>query len=335
MSGSDGLRFDGGTFIVTGNPIDLNTGTVYVNSNTTLSVTGNDFDTLVVDWSGNFKLGVDDALPTDVTVRLGTASSAHASTGTLDLNGFDQTIGRLIEGGSVYANEMITNTQATPATLTIDQSADSTYRGQTAGNLALIKDGSGSLTLGGTLAHTGSTTVAGGTLLVNGTYSGGGTFAVHSGAALGGTGTIGTDVSVLPGGILAPGASGGTLTIDGGDLTLSETSILDFELDSPASTTDDLVVLTGGGDLTLDGLLNVTDLGSFGSGRYLLFTYDGALINNGLQLGSLPGSYAQFSRIDVSVVGEVALVATIPEPSGLSLSCLLLFSLIVRRRQKR
>src|SRR5690606_33215478 len=41
------------------------------------------------------------------------------------------------------------------------------------------------------------------------------------------------------------------------------------------------------GNLTLDGILNVTDLGGFdGEGSHLLFTYDGSLTNNGLALGS-------------------------------------------------
>ena len=150
------------------NPIDLGTGTLYVNSTTTLSVDGNSFNTVTIDWGGNLKLGVADALPTGVAVKLG--SSGSGGKGTLDLNGFDQTIGQLTDGGTAYTNELVTNTNSTTAaTLTVNQSATTTYQGTIAGNLALTKSGTGTLTLGGPDSNTftGLTTVSGGTLLLD------------------------------------------------------------------------------------------------------------------------------------------------------------------------
>jgi hypothetical protein len=58
--------------------------------------------------------------------------------------------------------------------------------------------------------------VSAGTLLVNGSNTGNGAVNVASGATLGGTGTITGAINVSSGGILAPGASAGTLGLGGG-----------------------------------------------------------------------------------------------------------------------
>ncbi|RBE93391.1 hypothetical protein BRL73_03515, partial [Xanthomonas oryzae pv. oryzae] len=49
-------------------------------------------------------------------------------------------------------------------------------------------------------------------------------------------------------------------------------------------------VLAVNGDLTLDGTLNITDIGGFGTGVYRLIDYTGALTNNGMGFGTLPGT---------------------------------------------
>lgn len=237
------LRLDQGTQTVTTNPINLGTtGTLSVNSSTLLDVAGNDFGTLWIDWGGNLRFGVANALPADVSVRMGTTSSnASAGRGTLNLNGYDQTIGRLADGGTNYAEEVITNSQSTLARLTIDQSATSTYQGRITGNLALTKQGSGTLTLGGENTHAGATTVAGGTLALAtaGTnniassplitieqnavldvtgVAGSGGFALASGQTLSGSGTILGDLTVATGSTIGPGMSPGLLTHTGNEI---------------------------------------------------------------------------------------------------------------------
>src|SRR5699024_7119384 len=99
------------------------------------------------------------------------------------------------------------------------------------------------------------------------------------------------DVAVATGGHIAPGASLGTLSIDG-DLTAAQGSQFDYEFDAPGSDyatfghSDSIAV---GGDLALNGAeLNVTDTGDMGPGLYNLFTYAGDLGNDQLQLGDLP-----------------------------------------------
>jgi autotransporter-associated beta strand protein len=61
-------------------------------SNTWLLSTVNSYTGVTQIDNGTLKVGVNDALPTSTTVRLGTGTTA----GALDLNGFDQTIGSLL-----------------------------------------------------------------------------------------------------------------------------------------------------------------------------------------------------------------------------------------------
>src|SRR5690606_6642226 len=69
---------------------------------------------------------------------------------------------------------------------------------------------------------------------------------------------------------------------------------------------NDLVNVSG--DLLLDGTINVSVPagGDFGAGVYRVFNYGGALIDNGLELGTLPdGSSA---GVQTSIAGQVNLV---------------------------
>jgi fibronectin-binding autotransporter adhesin len=150
----------------------------------------------------------------------------------------------------------------------------------------------------------------GGTLLVNGGYTAAtGATSVALGATLGGTGTIGGDVALADGAVLAPGAGGpGTLTIDG-NLSLASGSLLAFEFGEAnvaGGALNDLVDV--GGDLVLDGTIDVSVPagGDFGAGVYRVFNYGGSLTNNGLELGTLPsGSNA---AVQTSIAGQVNLV---------------------------
>lgn len=160
---------------------------------------------------------------------------------------------------------------------------------------SLVKTGSGTLTLAGTNTYTGATTVESGRLIVAGSIASSSLLTIQDGATLGGSGTVGA-TAVADGGILAPGSSIGTLTIQG-SLSLSSGSILDYELgapgasSSPAAGTSDRIDVTG--DLVLDGILNLAQSpdssdGTVGLGYYRLMTYGGALTNNDLEIDATP-----------------------------------------------
>jgi len=171
--------------------------------------------------------------------------------------------------------------------------------------VALTKTGNAAFTLTGANSYGGGTTVSNGTLLVNnprGSATGTGAVTVVSGATLGGNGFIAGPVTVS--GTLALGGSPGTLTI-GNSLSMTGSTILQYDL----GTNSDRTVVSG--DLTLDGILNVTDAGGFTNATYTLLTYGGTLTTNGsptiLAVGNTPDTNKTYV-IDISTAGQVNLI---------------------------
>ena len=204
------------------------------------------------------------------------------------------------------------------------------------GTISVVKQDAGKWILSGTSDYTGTTDVTGGTLVVNGNISTSLLTTVSSGATIGGSGTVGA-LTVLGGGILAPGNSSGTL--DTATLTLADTSVLGFELD-PTDTTvgsniNDLISVTG--NLTLNGILNVVAtsgnfLAATAGTTWRLFGYTGTLTDNVVNLGSMPSLTGSLVwEIDTATAGQVNLMV-IPEPRAALLGGLGLLVLMRRRR---
>ena len=186
---------------------------------------------------------------------------------------------------------------------------------------ALTKVGTGTLTLTGNNNYGGVTTVNAGTLLVNGTHVqdtspttlptpgllpfNPGDYAVNSGGTLGGTGTIGDGldpllVSINAGGTLAPGASVGTLTVNG-DVTFADaTSSFKVEADGN-TTTSDLLAVTG--NLTLNGASLAASLlsGSVPSGPYTIATYTGTLAGTFTAPSGIAVDYSTAGQIKMTI----------------------------------
>ncbi len=189
------------------------------------------------------------------------------------------------------------------STLGLDTNGfDSVLSSEISGVGGLVKRGSGRLTLDhGNLGWTGDVDVQGGELNVTGAI--GGDVTVFSGAGLFGAGTIGGDTSILSGGSLN-GTQGQTLSFLG-DLSLSSGSRVNVALDAPGNQ----ALFDVGGNLTLDGVLNVSSAGEFGAGVYRLFDYGGALTNNGLDIGTTPAGIAPTDlAVQTSVTGQVNLL---------------------------
>lgn len=232
-------------------------------------------------------------------------------------------------GGDLAIGGTILNVTGSLKTVTFDSSASKTITVSGSiqngnGPFGVIKNNSGILTLGGANFYSGVTDVNAGTLVMNGSHTGGGLYSVFGGATLSGDGSTASAVSVAASGILAPGTSPGSLGT--GSLTLDNASILNWELAAPNLNnhpSSDRVDVTG--NLILDGVLNVTALGGFGTpvagDEWRLFNYTGSLTNSVLTFGTMPTLGAGlFYSIDTSINGQVdLLVNAVPEPNAFAM----------------
>ena len=150
---------------------------------------------------------------------------------TLQAYGSQVTIGNLYSDGDssgadgFWGSQLVTNSYlenggTVAGSFTITQTTnrtfngvvrDGTYYSPTATNMAsaalsIIKAGSGVLTFDRSNYYTGTTTVREGLLQIAGSHMNGGLYSIENGGSLGGTGIVGSAVTVFDGGILAPGS---------------------------------------------------------------------------------------------------------------------------------
>jgi len=291
--------------------------------------------------AGNYagvRIGVNNALPTDLTIIGDTATGAGTA---LDLNGFNQTLNGLAGGSTL---NIINSNTSTASTLTIDTLVDRTSTGTVIrgggglGTINVVKEGTLAQTLSATHDYTGTTEINEGTLIINGNISTSSLTTVASGATLAGSGTVGA-TTVDGGAFFAPGTSPGTLNT--GSLTFANLSNLNYELNPTALTVGSSINDLGNvsGDLTLDGVLHITAT----SGDFLsvipgtawrLFNYTGSLTDNTLDFGTMPALGSGLTwAIDTSTSGQINLTVTaIPEPAAALLSGLGFLALLRRRR---
>jgi fibronectin-binding autotransporter adhesin len=120
-------------------------------------------------------------------------------------------------------------------------------------------------------------------------------------------------------------------------LSLNASSTSRFELTLGNSTAggglNDLIAITG--NLTLDGLLQVVELGGAlnASDTYTLFDYSGTLTDNGLQLDSAFLTAHPGAMILIDTINTQVLLA-VPEP-GVFTSLLGGMSLLLGFRRRR
>lgn len=225
------------------------------------------------------------------------------------VNNTTLTLGGVISGVSGGINAV---SSATGGKLVLNNAE--TYGGET-------KVTTGTLQLGaaGSIANSSGVNVVGGTFDVSLV-----SFTLGASQTLKGAGTVSGAVAVN--GTLAPGNSAAGILTFNNTLTLNSTAQLAYELaggnTTPGGSVNDLV--TGVSNLTLDGTLNVTEIGAgsflaaVGGNKWRLFTYAGTLTDNTLVLGTMPAladpSYS--FAIDTSTSGQVNL-SVVPEPSVL------------------
>ncbi|KMQ52932.1 Fibronectin type III domain protein [Chitinispirillum alkaliphilum] len=197
------------------------------------------------------------------------------------------------------------NDSAVKISVLTDKSA--TIGSSLEGSSGMDKLGDGTLILTGTNTFTGASAITAGTLVVDGTTASGSAFTLNSGTTLAGSGTVGGPVTVENDAILSPGNKGtGKLTT--GTLTLNSSSVLEFDL----GATSDTIIAQG--NVTLNGVLNITGIEGFGPGSYTLLKVNGSIDNQGLTVGSAPPGY-EYS--EVYVIGDEVRIDVLLSEAGL------------------
>ncbi|MBS0452124.1 MAG: autotransporter outer membrane beta-barrel domain-containing protein [Proteobacteria bacterium] len=319
---ADALSVANGTLVLTGTATNgggttiANGATLQLGNNTPSGmVSGNVVDNGTLAFNRSDSLGY-------ANVVSGTGRLTQAGPGTLTLTA-DNTYsgGTTISAGTLQLGDggttgSVVGDIANNGALVINRSNAVTLPGAISGTGTLTQAGTGTTTLSGASTYTGATAVNAGTLRVNGSIASPMT-TVASGATLGGSGTIGGSVAVQNGGHFAPGNSPGTLTING-NLAFAPSSQLDYEFGQanvPGGPLNDLANV--GGNLTLDGRLNVSAPagGNFTGGVYRVINYAGALTDNGLDLGTVPAGLTP--GVDLLVQTSVANQVNLVNKAGL------------------
>lgn len=289
----DAIDVRAGVLAVTGTLATGDDGGTTVQSGATLAVgNGGSTGELVGDVVNLGAVVFDRA--TDLAYRetiIGPGTVAKQGAGTLTLLGNVASTGGVTIGGGVLQlgdggnRGALAGNIANNASLAFNRSDSYEQVGVISGSGTVTQQGSGTTTLRGINSYSGLTRVNAGRLNITGAVVS--PAQVATGATLGGTGSIQGALTVDAGGHVAPGTSIGTLNV--GSLVLNAGSQLDFELGLPniiGGTTNDF--LTVADALTLDGTLNVTDVGGFSPGVYQIINYGGVLTNNGLDIGGVP-----------------------------------------------
>jgi autotransporter-associated beta strand protein len=193
------------TFIGSGQIVGTTKLTVNGQGSLTIANSGNNYSGGTAIQSGKVVLGAYDALPAAGTVTFGQGSLS----GTLDLAGFNQTVGGLAVGtATVPAMQVITSSSGS-STLTYNGAGSSTFPG-------LIRDGGGILGLnvvGGSLTLSGSNGYSGGTTVNNGTLVLGSNGALGNGGLTVNNGLV--DLNSFNPTISYLSGTGGTITNNG------------------------------------------------------------------------------------------------------------------------
>lgn len=156
-----------GEFTIGTTPVTIGTGGMGFTSNgnnpatpARLNIGGNTWGATTINFGGYVTLGAHDALPTNTTVQWGW-SAPDQSSGTLDLNGYNQTVAALKAHPSnptVYGDQKITGSSGT---FTINQdSGTNTWFGRFEGGISVVKSGAGMLVVSGTNTSSDATSVS-------------------------------------------------------------------------------------------------------------------------------------------------------------------------------
>lgn len=249
-----------------------------------------------------------------------TSAVSVASGATLDLSSSAQTAASLSGAG------LVTNSGAASSALTINSTVNAVFSGQITdsggvNHIIIIKSGAGTETFSGANAYSGGTTISNGTLLINGSL--GSTPVTVAGGAFGGYGDLGGSVTVQTGATLLPGGGLTVLTVNN-NVTLEPGSTTFLEISKTPKTNDQLVAA---GALNYGGALIVTNLSGTlaGGDTFQLFQADSisgsfASISLPVLSGGLAWNTSNLTSGFISVVQTVPTYLTLSVTNGTNLS---------------
>ncbi len=207
---------------------------------------------------------------------------------------------------------------------TITLTAANTYSGDTVvqtGTLALSGDGS--------IANSSTIDVRSGAFLNVASVTDGWTLATDQ--TLIGNGTVTGDIAVE--GIIAPGNSAGTLTIDGA-LVLAASSVWQVEIGGISPSEYDRLIVNG--DLTAGGEISLSLVNgfapSYGDSFQILDTDFDQFVDGGYTFNSTGAGLSGDLEWDFSDFANTGYITVIPEPSSVFLAGLGALGLLRRRR---
>lgn len=320
------VTVEGAVNVATNRNLEIGTGGT-VNITMTGNMTKTGAGSFILNTANAILAGNTDIQAGALTYNAGTMTNAAikvSGTGQFVLNG-SPTIAKLEGTG----NTVLLGTTGSSKSLTIAQTADTTYSGNFVGggsggnkDLTIVKNSSGTLLLTGD--NSGMLKAAAGTAV---TVSGG-TLTAGSNNALGGGGSFGNNVSVGASGRLGV-ANQANASLN--NLTLATGSKFLFDLTGAASTTDTQLLIggtwTGTGNYTID-LLGTTGLAA---GNYTLIdmTTSSTIGAAGFTQGTGWGSNT------LSWTTDQVILTVIPEPTTWALLAGSLTTVVIFRRRRR
>jgi len=303
------LSADSGTIMIVSNPVVLTTSAI-VNSHSgglkLIAVSNNVWRQLETA-GGETRAGIAGALPPDSELKVGVN---YSISGSFNLDGYDQTVGQLYSGVITNAGSRIVTT-ATPATLTVNQSVNTTFDGRLTGKLRLVKAGIGTLFLSGTNnSQDAQIVVTGGTLRATDETSLGADAEVFT-----------ADRLLLDGGVLATTANwalddphrGVTLGAAGGGFDVGASA--ELTLANPVTGAGGLTK-QGAGILTLAGANDYEGLTTVQAGVLQLqkktalhngmpLAAQDFTVNSGATLSLCLGGVGEFEAADVTAIAAL------------------------------
>jgi autotransporter-associated beta strand protein len=268
ISVANAIGINGGNLSIIGNAAGTAPGShVILNS-----ASGSGIGQTIVNGRGTLRLGVNDALNTLESLRIGqssvnTTTQAGADVATVDLNGYNLMVGALegyanngtgTNNASLSSNRVVTNGGTSSSLLTVGNGGGSgSFDGEInngAGTVALTKVGTGTQILRGASSYSGATTINDGVLQAGSAATT--AFGNLSAVTLANTAGAALDLNSINQTIGS--LAGGGLT--GGNVTLGS-AILTAGGDNTSTTYDGVISGTGGG-FTKEGTGSLTLTGA-------------------------------------------------------------------------